>query len=389
MGTNWFKNAIVYHILIDRFAGVTTPENWNRPEFIGGNLRGIIDKLDYLQELGINTLWISPFYETSAYHGYHVTDFFKVEPHFGTLDDLRELIDKVHTCGIKIIADFVPNHCSRHHRFFKTAQSDKNSEFFPWFTFKKWPDKYRCFLSFPEIPKINLQHPPARTHIIESAKYWLSLGFDGFRLDHCIGPTHDFWRDFRRQIKADSPNCVLIGEAWLMGIRFCELNTINVRHKYRIWLKGQAPEALYKNYIGELDAVLDFKFQLIMQELAHGKIDKCTALKKCRKHTQKFPPDFYLATFLDNHDMDRFLFISGQDKQKLKQATETQFLINQPKIIYYGTEAGLSQDKSLWDCPANGDLQARRPMEWDNPDTELHNFYKELTRRALSRPVNA
>jgi glycosidase len=380
MGANWFKNAIVYHILIDRFAGVTKPDRWENPVFIGGNLRGIINKLDYLTDFGINAIWLSPFCQTNDYHGYHVTDFYKVEPRFGTLDDLKELIDKAHQSGIKIIADFVPNHCSRHHHFFRAAQADKTSEYYPWFIFKKWPYEYHCFLSFPEIPKLNLQYPPARKHIIEAAKYWLSLGIDGFRLDHCIGPTHNFWQDFRRQIKTDYPDCVLIGEAWLMGIKFRELNTINVRRKWLVWLMGQAPERLYRDYIGELDGVLDFKFQLIMQELAHGKIDKQTAITKCRKHIAKFPPDFYLTTFLDNHDMDRFLFISGQDKDKLKQAAELQFSLPGPKIIYYGTETGLIQDKSVWDCPSHGDLQARRPMNWDDPDTDLLNFYKELIR---------
>lgn len=378
MGADWFNNAIVYHILIDRFAGVTSPQRWEQPEFIGGNLRGIIDKLDYLRALGVNTLWLSPFCKTSAYHGYHVTDFFKVDPRFGTLDDLKELIDKLHRHDMKLIADFVPNHCSRHHRFFKAAQADKTSEYYPWFIFKKWPETYRCFLSFPEIPKINLQYPPARKHIIDAAKYWLSLGVDGFRLDHCIGPTHDFWQDFRKQIKADYPDCVLIGEAWLMGIKFRELNTINIHRKFLVWLMGQAPEQLYRDYIGELDGVLDFKFQLILQELAHGKIDKSTAIDKCRKHFDKFPPEFYLTTFLDNHDMDRFLFIAGQDKDKLRQAAEVQFAFDGPKIIYYGTEVGLLQDKSMWDQPHHGDLQARRPMDWDTQDTELLEFYKGL-----------
>ena len=90
MSTEWFKNSIIYHILIDRFAGCE-PNGWDKPEFLGGNIRGIIDKLDYVKRLGVNTIWISPFYKTSAYHGYHITDFFKVDPHFGSEEDLKEL----------------------------------------------------------------------------------------------------------------------------------------------------------------------------------------------------------------------------------------------------------------------------------------------------------
>ena len=87
----WFKDAIIYHILIDRFAGYKSGK-WNKPVFLGGNIKGIIDKLPYIKELGINTLWISPFYKTSAYHGYHIMDFFQVDPHFGTIKDMKKLI---------------------------------------------------------------------------------------------------------------------------------------------------------------------------------------------------------------------------------------------------------------------------------------------------------
>ena len=90
-GTDWFKNAIIYHILIDRFAGFTSTDNWDKPMFLGGNIKGIIKKLPYLKDLGIDTIWISPFYKTSAYHGYHITDFYQVDSHFGAeKDSLRK-----------------------------------------------------------------------------------------------------------------------------------------------------------------------------------------------------------------------------------------------------------------------------------------------------------
>ena len=84
-GTDWFKNSVIYHILIDRFAGFKSSKGWEKPEFLGGTIQGIIESLPYLDELGINTIWISPFYKTSEYHGYHITDFYQVEPHFGTI----------------------------------------------------------------------------------------------------------------------------------------------------------------------------------------------------------------------------------------------------------------------------------------------------------------
>jgi len=187
MSVDWFKDAIIYHILIDRFAGCKSNE-WDKPRFLGGNIRGIINKLDYIKELGVNTLWISPFYEASAYHGYHITDFFKLDPHFGNQDDLIELINKVHKAGMRIITDFVPNHCSHKHPFFLDAQKNENTKYKKWFYFRNWPDDYLCFLSFKELPKLNLDNQKTVTHIIDSAKYWLSLGI---RAQPVL--THTIW----------------------------------------------------------------------------------------------------------------------------------------------------------------------------------------------------
>ena len=128
----WFKNAVIYHIFIDRFAGYKQ-KDWNKPVFLGGNIKGIIEKLSYLQDLGVNTLWISPFYKTSAYHDYHITDFFKVDSHFGTLSYIKKLIKEVHKVNMHIVADFVPNHCSYKHPYFLDAQENKNSKYFNWF----------------------------------------------------------------------------------------------------------------------------------------------------------------------------------------------------------------------------------------------------------------
>lgn len=241
---DWFKNAVIYHILIDRFAGFKSAKNWENPEFLGGNIKGITEKLPYLKEIGINTIWISPFYKTSSYHGYHVTDYFEVDPHFGTTNDVKELIESIHELDMRIIADFVPNHCSKEHPYFKEAQRDKNSEYKEWFYFVNWPNDYLSFLSIKDIPKINLNNTNARNYIINAAKHWLSLGFDGYRLDHVIGPSHDFWRQFRQEIKEIFPQAVLIGEAWMKGIKFNELKTLNIKHKLLKWLAGASPDFL-------------------------------------------------------------------------------------------------------------------------------------------------
>ncbi len=265
-GVDWFRNAIIYHIFIDRFAGFHSTNNWEQPTFLGGNIRGIITKIPYLMDLGVTTLWISPFYKTSAYHGYHITDFYQVDPHFGSIEDIKDLLHAVHEHNIHIIADFVPNHCSKEHPYFQDAQKNQNSPYYDWFYFTKWPNEYLSFLNIKEIPKLNLNNPLTRDHLINAAKYWLSLGFDGFRLDHVIGLSHAFWNYFKKEIKDNYPNVVLIGEAWMMGIKRQELNTLQVRNKFFKWLSGAASESLLKEYVGELDGVLDFKVLELIQK---------------------------------------------------------------------------------------------------------------------------
>ncbi|MBC8430319.1 MAG: hypothetical protein H8D96_00200 [Desulfobacterales bacterium] len=382
---DWFKDAIVYHILIDRFAGLKS-KDWNRPEFLGGNIKGITEKLGYLHDLGINTLWLSPFYKTSAYHGYHITNFMKVDPRYGSFEDLEELVKAAHHNGMRIIADFVPNHCSNQHPFFLEAVEDKNSKYFKWFIFKKWPHDYLCFLGVRELPKLNLDYPETRDHILMAAKYWLSVGLDGFRLDHVIGPKHSFWKYFRKEIKATFPQALLIGEAWLEGIQFKHLKTIQIRNKFIRWLFGVSQDRLQQEYYGELDGILDFGFREIMKKhIALGrKTDQSEKLRFIlTRHFAGYPKDYFLATFLDNHDMNRFLFECNNDIEKLKTAATLQFQFEQPIIIYYGTEVGMTHDRPIEINKLYSDLEARQPMVWDNPNTEIFNFYRELIKNKM------
>ncbi len=380
--TDWFRNAIIYHLLIDRFAGVTS-EDRLRPEFLGGNLRAIAEKLPYLEDLGIDTLWLSPFCKTSAYHGYHVTDFLAIEPRFGTLDDLRSLISTAHRSGMRVIADFVPNHCSSRHPFFQEARRDRQSRYVNWFLFEGWPDDYLCFLDVKELPKLNLDHAETRDHIIGAARYWLSLGLDGFRLDHVIGPKHSFWKEFRREIKKDYPAAVLIGEAWLAGVTWRHLKTLQINRKYLRWVFGVSQEAVQREYYGELDGVLDFGFRsAVCAHIVHGRGSTPGGKLRqlLRRRLGEYPADYFLPTFLDNHDTSRFLYECGNDTEKLKAAARLQFSLDQPPIIYYGTEVGMTHELQVGAGAMHSDLQARQPMIWDRPDRELLAFYKQLIR---------
>jgi glycosidase len=164
----------------------------------------------------------------------------------------------------------------------------------------------------------------------------------------------------------------------MKGIKFKELKTLKINNKYLKWLKKSSDDIL-KEYIDVFDGVLDFRFQeLIKSFIAKNQISYEKYIEYLKKHYNKYPSRFYLPNFLDNHDMNRYLFECNNDKNKLKKAVEYQFLIKQPIIIYYGTEIGLKQKKSIWDIKSHGDLQTRIPMNWDYPDEKLLNFYKNL-----------
>ncbi len=381
-GISWFRDAIVYHILVDRFAGYDTTRDPLKPVFLGGNLNGICQKLDYLVDLGINTIWLSPVNKTNAYHGYHITDYYSTDERFGTKDELKNLIEKAHKKNIRVILDFVPNHCSVQHPYFKQALADKKSRYRKWFYFSFTGDKYLCFLNFHDLPKINLDFPEARKHIIGAARKWIALGADGYRLDHAVGPSHDFWKAFRREIMTLNPEAVMIGEAWLEGVSFSMLKTINIGHKYLRWLLHFNPWDIEHEYYGEFDGVLDFYFRHRITEYIAWKDDPSfwqpeleTAM---RVHYQRFPEDFLLPSFIENHDMNRFLYDSGQNREKLKQAIQYQMSLPQPPVLYYGTETGMTHVEPVQGHVPFSDIRARQPMPWDALDREMVDFCKEM-----------
>ena len=380
----WFKDAIVYHILVDRFAGYNPLGKWDKPVFLGGNLQGVADKLPYLDDLGINTIWLSPICKSTSYHGYHITDFYSTDERYGTEQDLRDLIHLAHQRNIRIILDLVPNHCSYGHPFFQKALQDKKSQYRRWFYFRPFSNKYLCFLDFTELPKFNLDYPAAEQYIIGAAKHWLSLGIDGFRLDHALGPSHRFWKTFRREVKAVTPDAVLIGEAWMEGISMAMLRTIRVRHKYLRWFFSFEPWQIHREYVGEFDGTLDFLFRhnitrFIARNDSPDYEDNIRLAQV--QHYKHLPADYFLPSFIENHDMSRFLFDAGQDKNKLKMALKLQFSLPEPPILYYGTETGLTHKNPVSSEVPFSDLQARKPMPWDSLDIEMIDYCKELIRK--------
>lgn len=356
------------------------------PEFCGGNLQGVAEKMDYIAELGANAIWLTPFHGSAAYHGYHVTDYFRVAEQFGGQSGFDMLVKAAKARGIKLIMDFVPNHVHETHPWFVEAKSDKRSPRRDWFYWLR-NGGYLQFLDFTELPKLNLDHPDARAEIFKAARHWLDQGIDGFRLDHALGPSMDFWREFASRMKHHNEDCALIGEVWFEGVNRKFLPALGLPDK-RFYIAAHeggfdVMEAVMREYTDIFDALLDFPFQKMLKTYvarAAWPVSKTRIQAELDRHYAGFPEHCRLLSFLDNHDMNRFLFEAGGDKSRLKKAVEIQFSQRQPPVIYYGDEIGMSQRAPIQGIPY-GDQRARRLMSWQRQDREVLECYK----REISR----
>jgi glycosidase len=363
----WLRDAVIYHVFIDRFAtssGAAFAEPATLGGFFGGSLRGTIEQLDYIAALGFNCIWLSPLFPSPSHHGYDASDYATVEPRLGSAEDLRELIDAAHARGIRIIFDYVVNHVSDRHPVFQRALADHGSAEAGWFTFTLWPDEYLSFFGVPELPQIDSDAPPAREYMIEHARFWLNQGVDGFRLDYAMGPSHAFWSAFRAATRAANPESATIGEI-------------------------VETAALQRSYAGRLDGCLDFLLlQALRQFFAFRSMAASDFDAFLRRHLAFFPSDFVLPSFLDNHDMNRLLWVVGGDTRKLKLAALCQFTLPHPPIVYYGTEVGLSQRQDVRYADGSGHPEeARLPMLWgEAQDAELLDFYRGLVAARRATP---
>ena len=349
----WVRDAVIYHIFLDRFyPGDGMP--WKKPTnlsgFFGGTLRGVIQKLDYIQSLGCNAIWLSPLFASPSHHGYDATDYYTVEPRFGTNTDLKELIENAHQRDIRVILDFVANHWSNQHPTFQAAQRDENSEYRTWYTWQRWPHEYTSFFGVKGMPQLNLKHKPASDYLLACARYWLENGVDGYRLDYAPGPPHTFWADFRQACKAVNSDVFLVGEV----VQHSEGIAAYIPH-FDGCLDFLLADALRRTFVLETLTLLEFEAFLAA-------------------HEAYFPKDFSLPAFLDNHDMTRILYLADEDKAKVRLAALVLYTLSAPPVIYNGTEVGVSQRN-----PLGRFEEARLPMLWrDEQDEDLLTYFRRL-----------
>ncbi len=365
---DWAKEAIIYQVFVDRFRDGTEqnnssvnpslPYNEQLKGWMGGDLQGVLEKLDYIDSLGVNTIWISPIYEGPYSHGYHPADFMNIDPRFGSNELMKELVKKAHKRNIKVVYDLVPNHTSNQHPFFQDAvEKGEDSPFYDWYSFTNWPNEYETFYDVQELPELNNDNPETREYMLdEVVPFWMEeIGVDGFRLDYAKGPSQSFWVDFRHKVKELDSNAFIFGEVW------DNLDTIT-------------------SYTGKLDGAIDFETQSAIQNafINDGSMNQLAS--SLTTINEAYNEEFVPATFLDSHDVPRFLYEADGNTETLKNAASLQFTLPGAPIIYYGDEVGLSQSGDHNAVDEWKDRYYREMMPWkpSEQDLDVKAHYKKL-----------
>ena len=377
----WFDGIRIYHLLIDRFNG-----GWQIPPksenvFCGGTLQGVTEKLVYIKELGFNAIMLSPIFKTANYHGYHTLNFDEVDPHYGTWEDYQQLLDQAHDKGLKIICDFVPNHCWYQAPVFEASLLKNGGKHRDWFWYKNDDsDEFESFLGFGDLPKFNLKNPEVASFMIEKAEKLVRMGVDAFRIDHALGQPHEFLKRFRESMQAIRSDIVVFGEVWAFGIGPQMASQLFFKTDARLQeflaqeTKPFSQDALQADYTDTLDGVLDFAYRdLLLEEIHAGRGLKgnATLKSKIEAHFAKYPENFKLVLFLDNHDTDRFMFDCHDDVNLLQEAIDLTMELPRPFSMLYGTEQLMTIDKTIVNAEPYADLRVRNCMDWRKEPTAL------------------
>ncbi len=351
----WVKDAIFYQIFPDRFARserVIKPSNlepWNTPPtpmgFKGGDLLGVAERLDYLQDLGITAIYFNPVFQSASNHRYHTHDYYRVDPLLGGNAALRELLDAAHARDIRVILDGVFNHASRGlFQFNHILECGEQSPYLDWFTVKGFPlnaydhaerPNYRAWVGLHALPEFNTANPQVREFIFDVAAHWIEFGIDGWRLDVPFDIDDDaFWREFRRRVKSANPDAYLVGEIW---------------HEAQRWLKGDQFDAVM-NYI-QTRACIAFFGARSIAPLYHGgeypplkPLDAPGFAQAIEAMLGLYEWEITSAqmNLLSSHDTPRFVTMVRGDYTALRLAMLFQMTMPGAPTVYYGDEIGLT-----------------------------------------------
>lgn len=347
----WMKDAVFYQIFVDRFCMGDTGKDtsyincrWgdlpNPKTFAGGDLRGIISKLDYIRSLGCNTIYLTPVFQSVSNHKYDISDYYLVDKQFGSNEDLKELVQQAHQKKMRIVLDAVFNHCSENMREFQDVlEKGRGSEYFDWFVISgdsidRQKVNYETFASCSYMPKLNTSHPEVRQFLIDVGTHYLrEYDIDGWRLDVSDEISHYFWREFRDAVKQTKKDAVIIGENW---------------HDANSNLRGDQYDSIM-NYAFTKACLDYFATENKNAQQMAWKLNEL--LMRNTDTVNKM-----MLNLLDSHDTHRFFKETGKNRFKMKAALCLLFLYTGAPCIFYGTEI-------LMD--GGYDPDCRRCMDWN------------------------
>ncbi len=399
-GTVLPKNMEYYHLVEDwnDFSGLTQspwmdkgkPDWWS---FYGGDIPGVLQKLDYLQELGITIIYFNPLWQAKSNHKYDAADFCKIDPHFGTTEDMQNLVREAHNRGIRIIVDVAFNHTGESFWAFRDCvEKGSSSEYWNWYDWKKWPlpkplpadfypkDYYQCWWGNKDMPDLNFDldrtHPSENyikditkaspnqvlvEHILNCVEWWLrEVDIDGFRLDVPDEVPFWFWELFRKRVKSIKPDAWLVGEIWQSAQGWVNSRYFDSVMNY----------AYFKNPVLEY-----FILRLIDTKSFCAHIDEGLA-------QYPFHAVQAMMNLLGSHDTVRILELAKGNISRLKLALLFQMTFIGTPHIYYGDEIAMLGKK---------DPDNRRPFDWnwenDSQSRDLRTYLISLIALRKANPV--
>lgn len=390
---DWYKEGIIYQIFVDRFCNGNDDGSINNPkknsfiygrwddtpvyikdyqgrtirwDFYGGNIRGIIKKLDYIKSLGVNIINLSPIFKSSSCHKYDAGDYDIIDEMFGTEEDFKELCEKAKSKDIKIILDGVFSYTSSDSRYFNKAGNydeigayqSPNSKYHNWYKFNRYPYGYECWWGIEGRPNINVMHNSYIDFLVNRddsiIKKWIDLGASGWRLNVTDELPDEFIEIIRDRLDTLDKETVLIGDVWDDAS-----NKISYSKKRR-YLYGK-----------EIQSVTNYPLRESLINFTRGYIKLDKLKKKVMSLYENYPREVFLGNInlIGTSDTERILTVLDGNIRCLKIIVALQFTIPGVPLIYYGDETGVTGGK---------DPDNRKSYPWENEDVDLIGFYKRI-----------
>lgn len=369
----WAKEMVMYHIFPDSFASgkrflrdekkCITENGKVYKSTHGGTLRGIIENVDYLKDLGVNCVYLNPVFAAESCHKYDTINYFEVDPCFGTKEELRELSAELHKNGIRLILDGVFNHCgAQFDGFVDVREKEEKSGYKNWFyempfpVSYETPPNYEAFAYVKEMPKLNTGALEVADYFAKVGVFWIQYAdIDGWRLDVANEVNHEFWRKFRREVRKVKEDALLIGEIW---------------ENAQIWLLGD-----------QFDSTMNYTFMSLCQEFFGEKrisVEEFDGKVNAMLLRYPYPVSLAQMNFLDTHDVPRFFSCCNKDKASFQAAVF--FLMTCPGApsVFYGDEALI---------PGKEEEEYRAPMPWGERVPSMEEYFKKCIKMRRSLPA--